>query len=253
MKIKKNKFKEQIANKKKQIGIWSCLSNNTIAEIISVTGFDWSVIDMEHSPNDIQEVLTQLQVMEGYDTEPVVRVPWNEPIMVKRVLDMGAQTILYPFVQNVEEAKAAVEATRYPPKGIRGIMSAARMNRYGHVENYYLEAEKELCVLIQCETKEAIKNIPEIAKVDGIDGIFIGPSDLSGSIGKIGQFEDQEVQDLIHEGLALATQAGKPAGILTGKKDYAKKYVEAGYTFVAINSDTNLFARSAESLLKEFK
>ena len=144
MKIKKNKFKESILNKNKQIGIWSCLTNNTIAEIISVTGFDWSVIDMEHSPNDIQEVLTQLQVMEGYNTEPVVRVPWNEPVMVKRILDMGAQTILYPFVQNQQEAKAAVEATRYPPKGIRGVMSAARMNRYGHIENYYKEAEKEI-------------------------------------------------------------------------------------------------------------
>ena len=253
MKIKKNKFKEHIANKKKQIGIWSCLSNNTIAEIISVTGFDWSVIDMEHSPNDIQEVLTQLQVMEGYDTEPVVRVPWNEPIMVKRILDMGAQTILFPFVQNAEEAKAAVAATRYPPKGIRGIMSAARMNRYGHVENYYEDAEKEICVIVQCETKDAIKNIPEISKIDGVDGIFMGPSDISGSIGKIGKFEDQEVQDLIHEALDVCNKVGKPAGILTAKKDYAKKYVEAGYTFVAINSDTNLFARSADSLLKEFK
>ena len=253
MKLKKNKFKENILNKKKQIGIWSCLSNNTIAEIISVTGFDWSVLDMEHSPNDITEILTQLQVMEGYGTEPVVRVPWNEPVMVKRILDMGAQTILYPFVQNADEARAAVEATRYPPKGIRGIMSAARMNRYGHVSNYYEEAEKEICVLVQCETKDAIKNIPEIAKVEGVDGIFMGPSDISGSIGKIGQFEDQEVQDLINHALDLCNKADKPAGILTGKKDYAKKYVKDGYTFVAINSDTNLFARSAEALLKEFK
>ncbi len=253
MKIKKNKFKESISNKNKQIGIWSCLTNNTIAEIIAVTGFDWSVIDMEHSPNDIQEVLTQLQVMEGYNTEPVVRVPWNEPVMVKRILDMGAQTILYPFVQNQREAKAAVEATRYPPNGIRGVMSAARMNRYGHIENYYKEAEKEICVLIQCETKEAIKNIPEIAKIDGIDGIFIGPSDLSSSIGKIGQFEDKEVQDLIYEGLDLCSKSGKPAGILTGKLEYAKKYIADGYTFVAVNSDTNLFAREAENLLKEFK
>ena len=253
MKIKKNKFKESILNKNKQIGIWSCLTNNTIAEIISVTGFDWSVIDMEHSPNDIQEVLTQLQVMEGYNTEPVVRVPWNEPVMVKRILDMGAQTILYPFVQNQQEAKAAVEATRYPPKGIRGVMSAARMNRYGHIENYYKEAENEICVLIQCETKEAIKNIPEISKIDGIDGIFIGPSDLSSSIGKIGQFEDKEVQDLIYEGLDLCLKSGKPAGILTGKQEYAKKYIKDGYTFVALKSDTNLFAREAENLLKEFK
>ncbi len=166
---------------------------------------------------------------------------------------MGAQTILYPFVQNKDEAKAAVEATRYPPKGVRGVMSAARMNRYGHVENYYTVAEQEICVLIQCETKEAIKNIPDIAKVEGIDGIFIGPSDLSSSIGKIGQFEDKEVQDLIYEGLELCKKSGKPAGILTGKKDYAKKYIKDGYTFVAVNSDTNLFARGAENLLKEFK
>ena len=132
MKIKKNKFKESILNKNKQIGIWSCLTNNTIAEIISVTGFDWSVIDMEHSPNDIQEVLTQLQVMEGYNTEPVVRVPWNEPVMVKRILDMGAQTILYPFVQNQQEAKAAVEATRYPPKGIRGDVRSSHESIWAH-------------------------------------------------------------------------------------------------------------------------
>lgn len=252
MEIKKNIFKKNIFEKKKQIGIWSCLSNNTIAEIISITGYDWSVIDMEHSPNDIQEVLTQLQVMEGYKTEPVVRVPWNEPVVVKRILDMGAQTILYPFVQNEIEAKAAVQATRYAPQGIRGVMSVARMNRYGHVKDYYNKAQKEICVLVQCETKEAIQNIPNICKVDGVDGIFIGPSDLSSSLGKIGEFEDTEVQDLIYKGLDLSNKFKKPAGILTGKKEYAKKYIESGFTFVAVNSDTNLFARGAENLLKDF-
>lgn len=253
MELRKNKFKENIFNHKKQIGIWSNFSYNTISEIIAITGFDWSVLDMEHAPNDIQEIVSQLQVMEAYNTEPVVRVPWNEPVMVKRLLDMGVQTILFPMVQNAEEAKAAVEATRYPPKGIRGIMSVARMNRYGHVSDYYTKAEKEICVLVQCETKTAIDNIPEIAKVEGIDGIFMGPSDISGSIGKIGQFEDQAVQDLIHHALDLCKKHNKPAGILTGKRDYAKKYVESGYTFVAVGSDTNLFAESAKGLLKEFK
>ena len=253
MELRKNKFKKNILDKKKQIGIWSNFSSNTVSEIIAITGYDWSVLDMEHAPNDIQEILSQLQVMEAYDTEPVVRVPWNEPVMVKRLLDMGAQTILFPMVQNANEAKAAVEATRYPPKGVRGVMSVARMNRYGHVSNYYEKAEKEICVLVQCETKDAIKNIPEIAKVDGVDGIFMGPSDISGSIGKIGQFEDQEVQDLINHALELCKKADKPAGILTGKRDYAKKYVENGYTFVAVGSDTNLFAESAKALLKEFK
>jgi 2,4-dihydroxyhept-2-ene-1,7-dioic acid aldolase len=170
---KKNILKK-IKNLDKQIGIWSCLSNNTVAEILSVVGFDWIVIDMEHSPNDIQEVLTQLQIIQGFSSEPVVRVPWNEPVMVKRVLDMGAQTILFPFVEDEKEALAAVQSTRYPPKGIRGVMSAARMNKYGTVTDYYNKAENEICVIVQCETKKAIENISKIASVEGIDGIFWG-------------------------------------------------------------------------------
>ena len=197
MEIRKNIFKKKIKNLDKQIGIWSCLSNNTVAEILSVVGFDWIVIDMEHSPNDIQEVLTQLQIIQGFSSEPVVRVPWNEPVMVKRVLDMGAQTILFPFVEDEKEALAAVQSTRYPPKGIRGVMSAARMNKYGTVTDYYNKAENEICVIVQCETKKAIENISKIASVEGIDGIFLGPSDISASIGKIGKFEDEEVQSLI--------------------------------------------------------
>ena len=200
MEIRKNIFKKKIKNLDKQIGIWSCLSNNTVAEILSVVGFDWIVIDMEHSPNDIQEVLTQLQIIQGFSSEPVVRVPWNEPVMVKRVLDMGAQTILFPFVEDEKEALAAVQSTRYPPKGIRGVMSAARMNKYGTVTDYYNKAENEICVIVQCETKKAIENISKIASVEGIDGIFLGPSDISASIGKIGKFEDEEVQSLILKG-----------------------------------------------------
>ena len=253
MEIRKNIFKKKIKNLDKQIGIWSCLSNNTVVEILSVVGFDWIVIDMEHSPNDIQEVLTQLQIIQGFSSEPVVRVPWNEPVMVKRVLDMGAQTILFPFVEDEKEALAAVQSTRYPPKGIRGVMSAARMNKYGTVTDYYNKAENEICVIVQCETKKAIENISKIASVEGIDGIFLGPSDISASIGKIGKFEDEEVQSLIMQGLESCKKNNKPSGILTAKKDYAQKYIRDGFTFVAVNSDTNLIARSAENLLKEFK
>ena len=137
--------------------------------------------------------------------------------------------------------------------GIRGVMSAARMNKYGTVVDYYNQAEKEICVLVQCETANAINNIPTIAKTEGIDGIFIGPSDLSASIGKIGQFEDEEVQKLIHAALAHCKAANIPAGILTSKKEYALNYLKCGYTYVGINSDINLFTRSAEQLLKEFK
>lgn len=253
MKIRENIFKKKILQFEKQIGIWSCLSSNTVAEILSVVGFDWIVIDMEHSPNDIQEVLTQLQIIQGFSSEPIVRVPWNEPVMVKRVLDMGAQTILFPYVENEYEALAAVQSTRYPPRGVRGVMSAARMNKYGTVVDYYNKADEQICVLVQCETKKAIDNISKVAAVEGIDGIFLGPSDLSASIGKIGKFEDEEVQTLIYKGLESCKKGNKPAGILTAKKNYAKKYVEDGFTYVAINSDTNLIARSAENLLKEFK
>ena len=253
MEIRKNIFKQKILKFEKQIGIWSCLSSNTVSEILSIVGFDWIVVDMEHSPNDIQEVLSQLQIIQGFSSEPIVRVPWNEPVMVKRVLDMGAQTILFPYIEDEKEAIAAVQATKYPPKGIRGVMSAARMNKYGTVTDYYAKADNEICVLVQCETKKAIKNISKIAEVEGIDGIFLGPSDLSASIGKIGQFEDDEVQSLIMEGLEHCKKSKKPAGILTAKKDYAKKYVSDGFTYVALNSDTHLIARRAENLLKEFK
>ena len=149
MKIRKNIFKQKISKFEKQIGIWSCLSSNTVSEILSIVGFDWIVVDMEHSPNDIQEVLSQLQIIQGFSSEPIVRVPWNEPVMVKRVLDMGAQTILFPYIEDEKEAIAAVQATKYPPKGIRGVMSAARMNKYGTVTDYYAQADNEICVLVQ--------------------------------------------------------------------------------------------------------
>ncbi len=233
--------------------MWSCLSNNSVSEILSVVGYDWIVIDMEHSPNDIQEVLTQLQIVQGYKTEPIVRVPWNDSVIVKRVLDMGAQTILFPYIENAEEALHAVRSTRYPPNGIRGVMSSARMNRYGTVVDYYNTAEKEMCVIVQCETEQSISKIPEIARIVGVDGIFIGPSDLSASINKIGHFESQEVQLLINKSLELCKTSNMPIGILTSNKVYAKKYIRDGFTFVGVNSDANLLARSAESLLQDIR
>lgn len=181
-----------------------------------------------------------------------MRVPWNEPVVVKRVLDMGAQTILFPYVENKEQAKEAVMTTRYPPKGIRGVMSSARMNRYGTVIDYYNQCEKETCVIVQCESITAVKNIPSICEIEGIDAIFVGPSDLSASIGKIGQVSDPEVQYLIQEALDLSRRSNKPCGILTSNMEYAKRYKNAGFTFVGINSDSNLLARSAEKLLREF-
>ena len=248
-------FRRKIAKFDKQIGIWSCLSNNTVVEILSVVGFDWIVVDMEHAPNEVPQVLSQLQVIQGSfsSTEAIVRVPWNEPVVVKRVLDMGAQTLLFPYIESASEARAAVRATRYPPHGVRGVMSTARMNGYGTVRDYYLRAAGEMCVVVQCETEAAVRSIPEIAAVEGVDAVFIGPSDLSASVGKIGQFEDPQVQALIRDALRACQESNIPAGILTSNKAYAKRYLAAGFTFVGVNSDTNLLARGAEALLAEFQ
>lgn len=254
--LRKNYFKQNIKEFKKQIGIWSCLSNNSIVEILSLIGYDWIVIDMEHSPNEIPEVLTQLQIIQNnslFKTEPIVRVPWNDFVVVKRVLDLGAQTILFPYIQNENDAINAIKSVYYPLNGIRGVMSAARMNKYGLINNYYDNCNKEISIIIQCETKESIYNIPKFIKMNEIDGIFIGPSDLSASIGKIGQINDKEVQDLINIALNYCKEYKKPIGILTSNKELAKKYLINGFTFVGINSDLNLFTQSAKLLLDEFK
>ena len=201
MKLRKNKFKAAIRRGDYQIGLWSGLRSTLVAEMLTqVAAFDWTVIDMEHSPNELVDVLLQLQVAQQGHAEPMVRVPWNDAVMVKRVLDIGAQTLLFPMVQNAEEAAEAVAAVRYPQNGgIRGVMSLARMNNYGATPDYYLNAHKEICVVVQCETVEAVENIPEIAKVPGVDAIFVGPSDLSASMGHIGNPYYKDVQKMTCE------------------------------------------------------
>jgi len=251
--FQKNAFKHALAEGKLQIGLWSSLCNSIAAEIVSDSGFDWLLLDTEHSPNEIPDLMQQLQAVQRGTATPIVRPAWNDAVLAKRCLDIGAQSLLFPYVQNADEARSAVTSTRYPPHGIRGVASASRASRYGRVPGYLSKANDEICVLVQVETREALKELEAIAKVDGVDGVFIGPSDLAASLGHIGNPAHPDVQAAIKDAVTRLKAAGKPAGILTGSEDEARRYIEWGYLFVAVGSDIGLLAKNADTLAKKFK
>jgi 4-hydroxy-2-oxoheptanedioate aldolase len=236
-----------------QIGLWSSLCSNIAAEIISDSGFDWILLDTEHSPNEIPGLVQQLQAVQRGTASPIIRPAWNDAVLAKRCLDIGAQTLLFPYVQNAEEARRAVASTRYPPQGIRGVSVAARASRYGRVPGYLGKANSEICVLVQVETREAMKEIEAIAQVEGVDGVFIGPSDLAASLGHLGNPAHPEVQEAIHDAVKRLKAVGKPAGILTGNEEEIRRYIEWGYLFVAVGADVGLLAKAADTLAKKFK
>jgi len=251
--MQRNAFKHALAQGKLQIGLWSSLCSNIAAEIISDSGFDWILLDMEHSPNDIHDLVSQMQAVQRGTATPIIRPAWNDAVLAKRALDIGAQTLLFPYVQNVEEAKRAVASTRYPPQGIRGVSAAARASRYGRVPGYATKANDEMCVLVQVETRGSLDQLESIAKVDGVDGVFIGPADLAASLGHLGNPQHAEVQRAMEDAVKRLKAIGKPAGILTGNEDEARRYIDWGYLFVAVGADVGLLARNADALAKRFK
>jgi len=253
MDLPRNSFKHAIAEGRLQIGLWSSLCSNIGAEIVSDSGFDWILLDTEHSPNEVPGLLSQLQAIGRGTATPIIRPAWNDAVLIKRVLDIGTQSVLVPYVQNPEEARRAVAAVRYPPAGIRGVAAGARASRYGRITDYLKKANDEICLLVQVETRAALKELEAIAKVEGVDGVFIGPSDLSASFGHIGNPQHAEVQKAIEEAARTIRSAGKAAGILTANEDEARRYIGWGYTFVAVGSDTGLLSRSADALAKKFK
>jgi 4-hydroxy-2-oxoheptanedioate aldolase len=253
MDLPRNTFKHAIAAGQLQIGLWSSLCSNIGAEIVADSGFDWILLDTEHSPNEIPGLLSQLQAISRGTATPIIRPAWNDAVLVKRVLDIGTQSVLVPYVQNPDEARRAVAAVRYPPAGIRGVAAASRASRYGRITDYLKKANDEICLLVQVETRAALKELDAIARVDGVDGVFIGPSDLSASFGHIGNPQHAEVQAAIEEAGKVIRAAGKGAGILTANEDEARRYIGWGYTFVAVGSDTGLLGRSADVLAKKFK
>ncbi len=251
--LPQNPFKRALKAGQPQIGLWSSLSSNYAVEVIAGAGFDWILLDMEHSPNDLESLLSQLQAAAPYATHPIVRVPWNDMVTIKRVLDAGAQSLLIPYVQNASDAKAAVSNTRYPPAGVRGVAGTTRATRFGRVKDYAKRAHEELCVLVQLETKPALEEIEKVAAIDGVDGIFIGPADLHASMGYTGETANPAVMPLIEDSIRRIRKAGKAPGYLSPVEADAKRMLAAGAQFVAVGADVGLLARGAENLLARFK
>lgn len=253
MELPRNSFKRALQEEKRQIGLWSSLSSNYTVEVIAGAGFDWILLDTEHSPNDLESVLAQLQAAAGYATTPIVRVPWNDMVMIKRFLDIGAQSLLIPYVSTPEEAQQAVAYTRYPPLGMRGVAGATRATRFGRVKDYAKRAEDEICVLVQVETQQAVANIEAICSVEGVDGVFIGPADLHASLGYTGETANPEVKPLIDEAIRLIRGCGKAPGILTPSEEDARHWLDCGALFVAVGADVGILARGADALAAKFK
>jgi 4-hydroxy-2-oxoheptanedioate aldolase len=250
--LPRNAFKQALANCERQVGLWSGLASPIAAEVIAGAGFDWIVIDGEHGPNDISSLIGQLQAMRGGTAEPVFRVPWNDPVIIKRALDVGARSLLVPFVQNADEARKAVSAARYPPLGIRGVAVAPRANDYGRIKGYHANAHLDTCVLVQLESRAALAEIEAIAAVAGVDGLFIGPSDLAADFGHLGNPKHPEVQDAIRDAAERIRAAGKSAGTLSGSVDDVEFLFDLGFNFTATGSDVGILARGAETVAARF-
>ena len=248
-----NTFKRALTEGKQQIGLWSTLASPYAAELLAGSGFDWLLLDVEHAPNNLDTTLAQLQAIAPYPTHPVVRVAWNDMVDIKRMLDIGAQSLLVPYVQTEEEARSAVRHTRYPPEGVRGMGATFRADRFGRVTDYNNRAAEELCLLVQIETKAGLENLEGIARVEGIDGIFIGPRDLHGSLGYRGETAHPAVKPRIDDAIDRIRQAGKAAGILTGVESDAHHWLESGCQFVAVGADAAILARETEKLAEMFK
>jgi 4-hydroxy-2-oxoheptanedioate aldolase len=253
MDLAKNRFKAALKAKQPQIGLWASIPSNYSAEVIAGAGFDWILLDTEHTPSDIETVVSQLQALAAYPTTPVVRVPWNDMVTIKRYLDTGVQTLLVPQVNTVEEAKNAVAFTRFPTAGVRGVAGSTRATRFGRINDYFKRAHEETCLLLQAESKEALGNIEAIAAIEGVDGIFIGPADLHASLGYLGERAHKDVMPVIDDAISRIVKSGKAAGILTNSEENARRWLKLGATFVAVGSDLGLLTSSADALAAKFK
>ena len=248
-----NGFKSALRERRLQFGLWVGLANAYGAEICAGAGFDWLVLDAEHGPNTVQTLLAQLQAVAPYPTHAVVRAVNGDPAHLKQLLDIGAQTVLVPMVETAEQARQLVSAVRHPPEGIRGVSTyLARAARWGRYEDYLQRANDEVCLLVQIESAGALAHVDAIARVDGVDGLLIGPSDLAATLGHRGQSSHPVVRAAIDRALAQILAAGKPAGILSGDEKLAREFAAAGFRFVAVGVDTALLARATSELAAKF-
>lgn len=254
MEMIRNQLKQGIREKKLQIGCWMSLGSHAAAEICASAGFDWVLIDTEHAPNDVPQVLHLLHAAAAYPSSPImVRAYWNDTVLIKRLLDLGVQSLLIPNVQTVEEAKRAVEAVRYPPRGVRGVSTNSRSNRFGRIKDYFKHADDELCLMVQLETRKGLENLEAIAAIDGIDGLFIGPQDLAADLGHLGDAGHADARAAMADAIQRIDKTGKVPGILAFVEADAKHWISKGARFVAATGDQFLLARSTEAVVAAFK
>lgn len=254
MQVPTNRFKADLAAGRRSLGIWLGLTSAYVAEIAAHAGFDWAVIDAEHVPNDLGGVTAQLTALSGHPISPLVRVPQNDPALIKQVLDAGAQTLLCPMVESAEDARAIVRAMRYPPRGMRGVgYMLGRASRFSLVEDYARDAETELCLVVQVESRKGLAAVEEICAVDGVDAVFIGPADLAADMGHVTELAHPEVRAAVSDGLRRISAAGTPAGIIDGPDEVVARDFEDGAQFVALGADVILLAQSMRALADRWK
>ena len=250
-KLRENLFKRRLASGAKQPGLWLTLESTNATEVLAGAGYDWLLLDMEHTTVDASQIAGHIRAAIGGTAELAVRIPWNEPIMVKRLLDAGVRTLMFPSVQSAAEAQAAVSATRYPPHGIRGVSGNMRANSFARVKDYAEAYRQEQCVIVQLESPRAIAAIEEIGAVEGVDALFIGPNDLAATMGLFGKPGAPEVKAVIAEAVLRINKTGKAAGILNYNIAEARALFKAGFAFIAGNSDTGILARQSEVILAQ--
>jgi len=248
-----NRFKQALKDGQQQIGLWNSIPGPLVAEALAGCGFDWVVIDTEHAPTDVPDVLGMLQAMAPYPVSAVVRPAANDPVLIKRLLDFGAQTLILPYIQSAEEAQAAVAAVRYAPRGMRGVAGLTRASRFGAVPDYTRRADAEICLILQVETALALSRIEEIAATDGVDGLFIGPADLAASMGHPGALDHPAVKAAIKDAILRITATGKPAGILTSDAAFARACMGWGTRFTAVGMDIGLMLQAARGLAASYR
>lgn len=247
-----NSFRRAVRGGETLIGCWASLASPIVTELLGIIGFDWMLLDAEHAPNDVLTLIPQLMALKDSPSAPVVRPPANDSVFIKRLLDSGFSNFLVPFVDSADDAARAVAATRYPPQGIRGVSVSHRGNRYATVANYFDIANDNVCVIVQIESRKAIENIDAILAVDGVDAVFVGPSDLAVAYGHIGNPNHPDVQQAIARVFERAEAAGKPSGILAPVQADAERYLSMGCRVVAVCADMGLLKAAAQTVQQHF-
>ena len=253
MDLPTNRFRQLIAGNDVPIGTWLVSGAPSTVEAMGCAGFDFVVLDMEHTPIDMAQYVGLLRTIDSTPAGVITRLPWNDMVTVKRVLDAGAQSLMFPFVQNADDARRAVSYTRYPPDGVRGVAAVHRASRHGTVANYHRNAASELCVVVQIETLDALAQLPAIAAVPGVDSLFVGPADLSASMGHLGNIGHADVQAKLAQAAQACKAAGKPVGIVGPNPDMVNSFREMGYTWVAIASDVGMMVGRAQEWLGKLR